>query len=156
MGWHNFHTHAQRWRFADETIDVRSIGPAESFVVETVAPPVLLLPEHIHHCQHHDHRPHDAREYHLRADFLVHCHVEMHMMAGLVAVLRVHQTVWLTNHQRHELETTTGLPVDPGGNACPVVAPDRCATSVVGRWEELPGLPEITFMHAVLLANSSK
>jgi plastocyanin len=156
MGWHNFHTHAQRWRFADETIDVRSIGPAESFVVETVAPPVLLLPEHIHHCQHPDHRPKDAKEYHLRGDFLVHCHVEMHMMAGLVAVLRSHQTVWLTKQQAHELETTIGLPLDPGGNACPVVNADRCATSVAGRWEELPGLPEITFMHAVLLANSSR
>src|SRR5690242_18268841 len=80
----------------------------------------------------------------------------MHMMAGLVAVLRVHQTVRLTNHQRHELETTIGLPLDPGGNACPAVTLDRCATSVAGRWEELPGLPEVTFMHAVLLANSSK
>jgi hypothetical protein len=33
---------------------------------------------------------------------------------------------------------------------------DRCANAVGGRWEELPNLPEITFMHAVLLANSSR
>src|SRR5262249_45404748 len=32
----------------------------------------------------------------------------------------------------------------------------RCANAVGGRWEELPGLPQITFMHAVLLANSSR
>ena len=28
MDWHNFHPHAQRWVFAGETIDIRSIGPA--------------------------------------------------------------------------------------------------------------------------------
>ena len=43
MNWHNFHPHGQRWRFANQTIDVRSIGPAEPFIVETEAPPVLLL-----------------------------------------------------------------------------------------------------------------
>src|SRR5207248_5488853 len=52
MGWHNFHTHAQRWTFADQQIDVRSIGPAESFLVETKAPPVLLLPPAIEKSQH--------------------------------------------------------------------------------------------------------
>src|SRR5262245_32729720 len=29
MAWHNFHPHAQRWVLAGETIDIRSIGPAE-------------------------------------------------------------------------------------------------------------------------------
>ena len=43
MMWHNFHPHAQRWQFAKETIDVRSIGPAESFIVETEAPPYYSL-----------------------------------------------------------------------------------------------------------------
>src|SRR5207248_7610185 len=33
---------------------------------------------------------------------------------------------------------------------------DRCAQAVGGRWEELPGLPDITFMHAVLLAKSNR
>ena len=156
MNWHNFHTHAQRWRFANEAIDVRSIGPAESFVVETVAPPVLLLPPEIEECQHPHHRPPGAHEYHLRGDFLVHCHVEMHMMQGLVALLRSKQTVWLTAQQKHELETTVGLPLDPGGNACPAVTPNRCANAIGGRWDELPGLPEVTFMHAVLLPHSSR
>jgi FtsP/CotA-like multicopper oxidase with cupredoxin domain len=156
MGWHNFHPHAQRWRFANETIDVRSIGPAESFVVETVTPPVILLPPDIEQGQHEHHRPKHAQPYHLRGDFLVHCHIEMHMMQGLVAVLRSHQTVWLTPKQAQELEATIGLPLDPGDNACPAVALDRCATAVGGRWEELPGLPQITFMHAVLLAKTSR
>jgi plastocyanin len=153
MNWHNFHPHAQRWRFADQMIDARSIGPAESFMVETAAPPVLLLPEEFEHC-HHPHK--GAKEYHLRGDFLVHCHVEMHMMQGLVALLRSHQTVHLTLHEAHLLGAQVGLALDPGNNSCPAVQLDRCANLIGGRWEELPGLPEITFMHAVLLPNSSR
>jgi plastocyanin len=153
MGWHNFHTHAQRWKFADDTIDVRSIGPAESFVVETKAPPVLLLPPPFDHCD----RPHrGAKEYHLRGDFLVHCHVEMHMMQGLVGLVRSHQAVYLTTKEAHELTSSIGLALDPGDNSCPAVTLDRCATAVGGRWEELPGLPQITFMHAVLLPKSNR
>jgi plastocyanin len=156
MNWHNFHPHAQRWQFADQTIDVRSIGPAESFVVETIAPPVLLLPPDIEKVQPPGHRPKGAKEYHLRGDFLVHCHVEMHMMMGLVALLRSHQTVWLTPKQSQELSGEIGLALDPGDNACPAVQLDRCLTATGGRWEELPGLPEITFMHAILLPNSTR
>lgn len=153
MNWHNFHPHAQRWQFANQTIDVRSIGPAESFIVETEAPPVLLLPSGFEHCHH----PHEgAKEYHLRGDFLVHCHVEMHMMQGLVALLRSQQTVHLTVKEVQELKAQVGLPIDPGDNSCPAVQLDRCANAVGGRWEELPGLPEITFMHAVLLPNSNR
>lgn len=153
MGWHNFHTHAQRWQFAGQIIDVRSIGPAESFTVDTQAPPVLLLPPGFEECD----RPHrGAQPYHLRGDFLVHCHVEMHMMAGLVGVVRSHQTVYLTDQQAHQLENQTGLPLDQGGNACPAVQWDRCANAVGGQWQELPGVPEVTFMHAVLLPNTNR
>ncbi len=67
---HNFHPHAQRWTFADATVDVRSLSPAESFVVETVAPPVIKLPEAIEKTQEPPHRPHDAKPYKLRGDFL--------------------------------------------------------------------------------------
>jgi FtsP/CotA-like multicopper oxidase with cupredoxin domain len=153
MGWHNFHPHSQRWRFADQMIDVRSIGPAESFFVETEAPPVLLFPPKFAHCG----KPHKgATAYHLRGDFLVHCHVEMHMMQGLAGLVRSHQTVYLTPAEAHQLETEIGLALDPGGNDCPAITPDRCASAVGGQWEELPNLPDVTFMHAVLLANSSR
>jgi plastocyanin len=153
MGWHNFHPHAQRWNFANQMVDVRSIGPAESFFAETEAPPVLLLPPPFHHCD----EPHKgAKEYQLRGDFLVHCHVEMHMMQGLAGLVRSHQTVYLTSQELHELNNLIGLPLDPGGNDCPAIQLDRCASAVGGQWETLPNLPEITFMHAVLLANSSR
>lgn len=153
MGWHNFHTHAQRWRFAGQIIDVRSLGPAESFTVDTEAPPALLLPPGFERC----HRPHrGAKPYHLRGDFLVHCHVEMHMMGGMVAVVRSHQTVYLTDHEADQLGNEVGLPLDPSDNACPAVLLDRCANAVGGQWQELPGLPEVTFMHAVLLPNTNR
>jgi plastocyanin len=63
--WHNFHPHSMRWQFAGETIDVRSLGPAESFVVETAAPPVLLLTEDMERIQKQQHRPKDAKRYDL-------------------------------------------------------------------------------------------
>jgi FtsP/CotA-like multicopper oxidase with cupredoxin domain len=153
MNWHNFHPHGHHWQFANEFIDIRSIGPAESFIVETEAPPVLLLPPALAHC----HVPHKgSKEYRLRGDFLVHCHVEMHMMQGLAALLRSHQTVHLTPQQAQEIGAEIGLALDPGDNACPIVTLDRCADAVGGRWEELSGLPQKTFMHAVLLPNSSR
>lgn len=156
MNLHNFHTHGQRWQFADATVDVRSISPAESFMLETTAPPVLLLTPELEEAQLPRHRHKDAKEYHLRGDFLVHCHVEMHMMMGLTALVRSRQTVWLTPAQANELGADIGLALDPGGNDCPNVALDRCQMASGGRWEELPGLPQITFMHAVLLANSTR
>jgi plastocyanin len=153
MNWHNFHPHGQRLQFANQTIDVRSIGPAESFLVETEAPPVLLLPPEFEHC----HRPHQgAKEYHLRGDFLVHSHVEVHMMQGLVALLRSRQTVYLTPQEAQKLGAEIGLALDTGNNASPAVRLDRFANAVDGAWELLPGLPDLTFMHAVLLANSSR
>jgi FtsP/CotA-like multicopper oxidase with cupredoxin domain len=156
MGWHNFHLHGQRWRFANEAIDIRSIGPAESFVIETTAPPVLLLPPEIEKQQHHEHRHRHAKPYNLRGDFLFHCHVEMHMMQGLTGIVRSRQTVWLTPAEKALLESQTGLPLDAGDNDCPPIQIDRCANATGGKWEELPGLPQITMMHAVLLANSSR
>lgn len=156
MNWHNFHPHAQRWRFANETLDVRSIGPAESFIVDTIAPPVLMLTPDIEKIQRPANRPRNAKRYDLRGDFLFHCHVEMHMMQGLAALVRSHQSVWLTPKQANDLSATIGLALDPGDNACPVVDLDRCSTSMGGRWEDVPGLPGITFMHAVLLPKSSR
>ncbi len=156
MNLHNFHPHAQRWKFANETIDVRAISPAESFVVETTAPPVLILPPAIAAAQHPDHHHKHAKPYHLRGDFLVHCHVEMHMMMGLAALVRSRQTVWLTPDEALALSSTIGLPLDPGTNDCPSVALDRCQLSIGGQWNELPNLPEITFMHAVLLAKTNR
>ena len=73
-------------------------------MVETKAPPVLLLSPELEKAQHPHHHHKHAKEYHLRGDFLVHCHVEMHMMMGLAALVRSQQTVWLTPAEADELE----------------------------------------------------
>ncbi|MGB8379717.1 MAG: hypothetical protein WCG47_00485, partial [Dermatophilaceae bacterium] len=91
--WHNFHTHGQRFRAGHETVDTRSLGPAESFVADTIAPPVLLDPSACDPKLAEGHK----RRYCLRGDFLVHCHVEMHMMTGMVAIVRSIQEVRLTD-----------------------------------------------------------
>jgi plastocyanin len=144
--WHNFHTHGQRFNVGHETADTRTIGPAESFVVDTVVPPVVLLPPGCDHDRHHhgcgcgiendhdDHDDHDdhhddsgggskppsdkrprKRRYCLQGDFLVHCHVEMHMMMGMTALVRAVQQVELTD------ETVARF-----GFNLPVAAPGCC------------------------------
>lgn len=157
MTWHNFHPHAQRWKFANETIDVRSLGPAESFVVETAGPPVLL--HHLITESERDKREDERgrrREYRLAGDFLFHCHVEMHMMGGMAGLVRSRQTVRLTQAEADQIAADTGLPIDPGDNSCPSVALDRCETMDMGIWEEVTGNAEITMMHAALLPKTSK
>jgi plastocyanin len=158
--WHNFHPHAQRWQFGGETIDVRSLSPAESFVAETTAPPVLLLPHEIGEKQPPESRPKDAKPYHLRADFLVHCHVEMHMMQGLAGLVRSYQTVWLTDAQADTLRKATGLPLDPGGNDCAPIDLERCHTLDSGKWTEVPDEtpPKLhsTLMHSTLVPTTDK
>ncbi|MDR7099727.1 FtsP/CotA-like multicopper oxidase with cupredoxin domain [Lysobacter niabensis] len=42
--WHNFHIHGQRFRRGDERYDTRSLGPAESFMGDTIVPNVILMP----------------------------------------------------------------------------------------------------------------
>jgi plastocyanin len=156
INWHNFHPHGQRWRFAQETIDTRSLGPAESFVAETTAPPVFLLPDEIKEYQDPDRRPADAKPFCLRGDFLFQCHSERDMVHGLAGLVRSMQTVWLTPEDAAKLEAEKGLPLDPGDNSCPAVDFEHCANAITGKIEELSGLPEITFMHAVLLPKTER
>jgi FtsP/CotA-like multicopper oxidase with cupredoxin domain len=63
---HTFHVHAHRWRNADGTFeDVRDVGPAQSFAVQW--------------------REDDP------GTWLYHCHVEAHMMNGMIGIYRVSQ-----------------------------------------------------------------
>ena len=60
---HTFHVHGHRWQIPQGTEDTRTIGPAESFAVrwrEDVA-----------------------------GTWLFHCHVEDHMMTGMIGIYRV-------------------------------------------------------------------
>jgi hypothetical protein len=150
--WHNFHPHGERWPYASETIDVRSLGPAESFVVESVVPPVLLLPPEIEQYQRPDKRPRDAKPFKLRGDFLFHCQSVADTAQGLAGLVRSTQTVWLRPADANRLR----LPLDPGDNSCPEIDFERCDNAANGKVEVVPGNPEVVFMHALLLVNSNR
>ena len=74
------------------------------------------------------------------------------MMQGLAGLVRSRQTVWLTDatgasaarHDRPSRRSRERTTVRTS-------TLDRCTRSSCGRWEEVPGSPEICFMHAVLL-----
>lgn len=156
LNWHNFHPHAMRWRFGGQNMDIRSIGPAESFVVESEIPPVLLLNADEEKAQDPAHRPPGATLRRLKGDFVFHCHVHHHMMNGMVGLVRARQSIWLTDDMAHEISHRTGLPLDDGTNSCPDVDPHPCHGHGTGRWEEVTGTPEVAFMHSVLLPNTQR
>ena len=156
VNWHNFHPHAMRWKFGGEAIDSRSMGPAESFVVEAEIPPVLLLTKEEELAQDPAHRPKGATLRHIKGDFVFHCHVHHHMMNGMVGLVRARQSLWLTDDMAHEISHRTGFPVDDGSNSCPDVNPHPCHAHGGGRWEEIAGVPEVLFMHSVLLPDTQR
>lgn len=194
--WHNFHLHGQRWQTGHERLDTRSIGPAESFVVDTIVPQAVLPP--IEGCcdchgelreeqepaetyrQPTRRRPamamahagamgmrgtmpvtagghamghapvmvHDGDCLQIRGDFLVHCHVEMHMMMGMAGLVRAVQEIEATD----ELKACLGfdLPINDG-STCPPVDPLPCMVGGgPGTWEVLADL-DIFVVHAAVL-----
>lgn len=161
--WHNFHVHAMRWTFAGETIDVRSLGPAESFVMDTVAPEpfkIDRLPDElaaeIDCIQNPKDRPKKAMKVVLTGDFLFHCHVHHHFMQGMAGVVRSRMELWLTDDLITQIEEVRGLHIEDGLNVCPDVDIDRCKKHGEGEWKDVPGLPGVTMMHAALLPNTNK
>lgn len=170
--WHNFHTHGQRFGFAGEMVDTRTIGPAESFTADTVVPQVLVDPSA---CEKRPPRGR-KRRYCLRGDFLVHCHVEMHMMHGMVAVIRAVQQIELTDAEVESLGFALPLASPayckrlghdhddhghaPGGghgghgahvdDDCPDIDPHPCHVMGTGGWERLADL-DIFVVHAAVL-----
>jgi plastocyanin len=153
MMWHNFHLHGQRWKRADGAVDTQSIGPAESFVVDSVVPPVLLCPPPDEcECEpqhgHDDHPPAGAsgshhhtpkkHTYTLQGDFLFHCHVEMHMMEGMAGLVRAVQEVELTEKEAKKI--CFHLPKQkPHAHGCPDVDHHGCGDK--DGWERTPDAP---------------
>ena len=146
-GWHNFHTHGTRWRWADQNVDTRSLGPAESFYAETVVPDVVLIDEKEDRGGRYG-RKKKKREKTVRVcgDFLFHCHVEMHMMQGMAGLIRAVQTIEVED----ERELDFLLNKDCKKFDCPPVDDMRCMSSGQGSWETLPDLP-IFVVHAAVL-----
>ena len=167
MMWHNFHLHGQRWKTADGSVDTKSLGPAESFTLDSVVPPVLLWPppsECDCDCEpqaDHDeppahgaadeprhHRP-KKRKFQLQGDFLFHCHVEMHMMEGMAGLVRSLQEVELTEQELHKL--CFHLPKQRVHlHECPDVDHHSCGDR--DGWERTPDAP-IFIVHGAQLHN---
>ena len=123
--WHNFHPHATRWQLptpAGGAGDVHSLSPVESFVADTVAPAAVRLPCELEELQCDP--PVDACRVRVKGDFLFHCHIEEHMMAGLAGLVRARDWVWITRELQRELPLE--LPLDDGSNSCPTVSLERC------------------------------
>ena len=124
--WHNFHPHSARWQLPAPpggATDVHALSPVESFVVQTEVPCAFRLPcelEELQECP-----PRDACLVSLCADFLFHCHIEEHMMAGLAGLVRARQKVWITDEVVRRLELV--LPFGCCHDGCAPVDLKRCA-----------------------------
>src|SRR5262245_6290105 len=69
--------------------------------------------------------PHlDACRVRIKGEFLFHCHIEEHMMAGLAGLVRARQYIWITDAIARQLEIE--LPYDDDLNSCPSVNLLRC------------------------------
>lgn len=226
MVWHNFHLHGQRWRWGTEWVDTRSLGPAESFVADTIVPRVILEPlpldccckpredgqgsaghepvhgageegnrpeghaqpaggavhaagagAHVHgnpsrsesaisspsrhpegqHEHSHEHsgesgspypdRRGKCKRYRLQGDFLIHCHVEMHVMEGMAAILRAIQEVELSED---EVERICHQLPNVRVHECPEVGHQPCGGDGEDSWELLDPSPIFT-VHGALL-----
>lgn len=147
--WHNFHLHGQRWRWNSENVDTRSLSPAESFVVETRVPDVVLAP-----CRKERPKPEVLKERHFCGDFPIHCHVEHHMMQGMIALVRAQQHLALTHEEFSGLRFTPNhycMPASHGGHGgCPHVEHDRCTKGSGGVWTQTQDSP-IFVVHAAML-----
>lgn len=147
--WHNFHPHSVRWQLPAPpggASDVHGLSPLETFVIDTEVPPAMRLPCVLEEFQC---RPEpDACRVRLKGDFLFHCHIEEHMMAGLAGLVRARQYVWITDAIAKQLEID--LPHDDDSNSCPGVNLLRCQ-----RQDHPTHTPDDTHHHEVSTPQSA-
>jgi len=125
--WHNFHPHSMRWEIPKPpggASDVHALSPLESFVLDTEIPPAMRLPCELERLQCQS-EPKGCRV-RIKGDFLFHCHVEEHMMAGLAGLVRARQYVWIDDETSKNLDIL--LPFDDD-NCCASVDLRRCLSS---------------------------
>src|SRR5690606_17471820 len=87
------------------------------------------------------------KKYWLHGDFLIHCHVEMHMMEGMAAVLRATQEDELSDEELNSI--CYPLPT-AHVHQCPEVDHHPCSGDGRDRWELLNPSP-IFVVHGALL-----
>jgi FtsP/CotA-like multicopper oxidase with cupredoxin domain len=123
--WHNYHPHSARWQLPAPpggAADVHGLSPAEGFTAETLVPQALRLPCALEELQCDP--PPDACRVRVKGDFLFHCHLEEHMMAGLAGLVRARDWVWVTRDAL--CETTLDLPLHDVRNRLDWVDQLRC------------------------------
>ncbi|WP_328473230.1 DUF1929 domain-containing protein [Actinoplanes sp. NBC_00393] len=94
--WHNFHPHSARWQLPAPpggAADVHALSPAEGFTADTVVPAPARLPRAVEELQTDP--PANACRVRIKGDFLFHCHLEEHMMAGLGGLVRARDWLWV-------------------------------------------------------------
>ena len=130
--WHNFHPHSARWSLPAPpggAADVHGLSPAEGFTVDTVVPPAVRLPCRLDELQCDP--PEEACRVPVKGDFLFHCHLEEHMMAGLAGLVRARDWVWVdpTTAWASDLR----LPLDDRRNDLDWVDLVRCGACSTGQ-----------------------
>jgi plastocyanin len=123
--WHNFHPHSARWQLSTPpggASDVHGLSPLESFVTDTEVPPAMRLPCALQEFQCEPNL--EACRVRLKGEFLFHCHIEEHMMAGLAGLVRARQYIWINEAIAKQINVQ--LPYDDGMNSCPSVDLTRC------------------------------
>ena len=61
---------------------------------------------------------------------MFHCHIEMHMMNGMIGLVRSRQQIWLTKEQFDKIQDEIGIfQLDSDSNDCPTIDNSRCGTS---------------------------
>ncbi|WP_072766468.1 hypothetical protein [Nitrosospira sp. Nsp11] len=123
--WHNFHPHSVRWALPlppGGASDVHGMSSLETFITDTEIPPAIRLPYALEQFQWNPSE--NACRVRIRGDFLFHCHVEEHMMAGLAGLVRARQYIWISDELSKSIEVE--LPFDDGMNECPSVDILRC------------------------------
>jgi plastocyanin len=123
--WHNVHPHSARWQLPSPTggaTDVHALSPAQTFVMDTEAPPALRVPCSLEALQCDP--PESACRVRVKGEFLFHCHLEEHMMSGLAGLVRSRDWIWVSKEA--VAATDVLLPYDDGGNEVGWVDLTRC------------------------------
>ena len=135
--WHNFHPHSARWALPTPpggAADVRGLSPVESATIDTVVPAPLRLPCELEELQCDP--PEDACLVRIKGDFLFHCHIEEHMMAGLGGLVRARDEIWVDPATAWSGDLR--LPLDDRRNDLDWVDLTRCGDCDRGRWSPRP------------------
>jgi len=136
--WHNVHPHSARWQLPSPSggaTDVHALSPAQTYVMDTEAPPAIRVPCALEPLQCD---PPDAGcRIPVKGEFLVHCHLEEHMMSGLAGLVRSKDWIWVSKEAL--AATDILLPYDDGTNEVGWVDLKRCGQHCpTGRHPDVP------------------